>query len=93
MAFRRFELCRHADVSGISGTGRVAEGIQFSSGTCVIEWLSRTPSMGIFDSVEDLLAVHGHDGATELIWLDEDKAQAAGPLPQRGPRPCDGQAS
>jgi hypothetical protein len=71
MTFRRFELCRHDDVSGISGTGRVAEGIQFSSGKCVIAWLSKTPSISIFDSVEALLAVHGHDGATELIWLEK----------------------
>jgi hypothetical protein len=72
MTARRFELCRHDDVSGISGTGRVAEGIQFSTGKCVIEWLSRTPSISIFDSIEELLTIHGHDGKTELIWLDED---------------------
>ena len=70
MAFRRFDLCRLDDVSGISGTGRVAEGVCFSSGKCVISWLSSTPSLGIFDSVDELLAVHGHKGKTVVRWLD-----------------------
>ena len=71
MAFRRFLLCRYDDVSGVSGTGKVAEGVQFSTGKCVIAWLSTTPSVSIFDGVDELMAVHGHDGKTKLVWMDE----------------------
>jgi hypothetical protein len=70
MASRRFELCRYEDVSGVSGTGRVAEGVQFSTGKCVIGWLGKTPSITIFDNIDELIAVHGHDGKTRLLWVD-----------------------
>jgi len=74
MAFRRFMLCRLDDVSGVSGTGKVAEGVQFSTGKCAIAWLSITPSVSIFDGVDELMAVHGHEGKTELVWMDEASA-------------------
>ncbi len=71
MTFRRFELCRHDDVTGVSGAGKVAEGVQFSTGKCVIAWLSETPSVTIFDDIDALMAIHGHGGKTELVWLDD----------------------
>ena len=37
---RTFILNRLEDESGISGTGIVAEGIQFSTGKCAIGWCS-----------------------------------------------------
>ena len=40
MTARRFELHRDDDVSGVSGTGVVAEGVLFSSGRVALEWLS-----------------------------------------------------
>jgi hypothetical protein len=64
----RFELHRHHDVSGISGTGVVAEGIVFSDGTAVLHWLGEWNSTVVHKSVEQVIAVHGHSGATELIF-------------------------
>jgi hypothetical protein len=66
---RMFCLIRKEDVSGVSGTGRVAEGIQFSDGTAAIRWVGRTASMVFWQSVDDAMEVHGHGGATELVWL------------------------
>jgi hypothetical protein len=37
---KRFRLVRDRDVSGVSGTGIVAEGTMFSDGTCVLRWLT-----------------------------------------------------
>lgn len=71
MAFKRFVLFRREDQSGVSGTGIVAEGVQFSTGRCVIVWLGQYPSIGIYDSIEALEKVHGHDGSTEMRWIDE----------------------
>jgi hypothetical protein len=85
MAFRRFDLCRLDDVSGVSGTGRVAEGVCFSSGKAVISWLSSTPSISIFDSVEELLSVHGHKGKTIVRWLDAVGEAAAPESPEQCP--------
>lgn len=67
---KRFDLIRSTDVSGISGTGRVAEGIQFSDGAVVLRWLGERPSTVVWASLEDAMAIHGHDGATEAVFLD-----------------------
>lgn len=68
--FRRFILNRSKDESGISGTGIVAEGLQFSSKKCVISWLSDTPSIEIYDSIEEVRRIHGHQGETQIKWID-----------------------
>lgn len=65
-----FTLVRDVDVSGVSGTGVVAEGIEFSSGVVALMWLSQWPTSVVFhergmDSVE---AIHGHNGATRIVW-------------------------
>jgi hypothetical protein len=67
---KRFIFYRHTDVSGVSGTGVVVEGVQFSDGTVAIRWISDRPSTVIWNDINDAIRVHGHDGATELRWLD-----------------------
>jgi len=67
---RRFHLVRVEDVSGVSGTGRVCEGLQFSDGTCVLRWLTEFRSTAVYASVEDVHRIHGHNGATRLEWVD-----------------------
>lgn len=70
---RRFELHRAADTSGVSGLGVVAEGVEFGDGRCEMRWLSPKPhGRGSHDSVQDILDIHGHDGATRLVWLDPE---------------------
>jgi len=66
---RTFVLIRDRDVSGVSGTGRVAEGVVFVGGKTVVYWLSDTPSINIYGSVEEMLRVHGHGGATHVEFL------------------------
>jgi hypothetical protein len=65
---RIFKLIRDVDVSGVSGTGVVAEGIEFSDGSVAIRWLSRWASTVTWASVHDAMHVHGHDGLTRLEW-------------------------
>jgi hypothetical protein len=74
---RRFRLIRDEDVSGVSGTGTVAEGIVFSSGKAVLSWCSEYHSVTVFDSVRDLETVHGHEGRTRIEWLDPVESGAA----------------
>lgn len=59
---------RDVDRSGISGTGAVAQGVEFDDGTCVMRWLTRYRSTVIYPSMEDLVEVHGHDGATRFVF-------------------------
>ena len=68
---RKFYLERAEDVSGTSGTGRVAEGVVFSNGWCALHWLTEHTRVAVYQSVDDLEAVHGHDGATEVV-MDEE---------------------
>lgn len=63
-------LKRNQDISGVSGTGIVAVGVQLPSGQCVIEWLTFTSSIGIYRNVEHITEVHGHEGSTEVCFGD-----------------------
>lgn len=71
---KRFYLNREVDESGVSGTGIVAVGVVFPSGQVVLHWVSKrtsAKSLGIYEDMEDLEEVHGHKGATEVIWYDQ----------------------
>jgi hypothetical protein len=84
---RRFQLHRHMDVSGVSGTGVVAEGVEFGkaldivwpdgvhttlpAGWVRLVWRTEVSSTGLYASVAEVETVHGHGGATVLVWLDE----------------------
>jgi hypothetical protein len=64
-----FHLQREHDVSGISGTGRVAEGVEFSDGTVAIRWMAREhQSTVVWSSIADVEAIHGHGGVTKIVW-------------------------
>lgn len=75
---RRFQLERDTDLSGVSGLGIVAEGVEFTDGSCAMRWLTATASTGFYDSAEDLVAIHGHHGATRLVWLDDSPVAGQG---------------
>lgn len=83
---KRFELHRDLDISGISGPGVVADGLMFPDaftvtwpggsstelppGWCQVMWRGRHASTVLWPSIDGLLAVNGHGGATRLVWLD-----------------------
>lgn len=69
----RFILNRKKDVSGISGTGHVADGVVFEDGTVVIHWRGERTSTVVWDSLDDAIHVHAHQGATEFQWIDQPK--------------------
>jgi hypothetical protein len=71
---RRFELQRDADLSGVSGIGTVAEGVAFTDGTVALRWTSAWPTSVVFHDrgIEAVEAVHGHNGMTRIVWLDEE---------------------
>jgi hypothetical protein len=71
-----FTLIRHADESGISGVGRVLDGVVFHTGQVVVCWRSdlnvQKPgysSLAIYPSWDAFLHVHIHphpDDQTEI---------------------------
>lgn len=67
---RRFHLIRNEDATGVSGTGTVAEGIEFTDGSVSLRWLTTTTSTAIYNSVQDVETIHGHGGRTLVQWID-----------------------
>lgn len=66
-----FHLVRKEDVSGVSGTGIVAEGVEFADGAVVMQWqvpLQHTGGLSIFKSIEDVRRIHGHENRTVVIF-------------------------
>ena len=72
VAARRFRLIRHHDVSGISGIGVVAHGVEWPDSTVTIRWAvpDKPASTVNWDDIGAVMTIHGHDGLTELEWLD-----------------------
>lgn len=74
---RTFTLIRDTDVTGISGTGPVADGIVFPDGVTILRWRDVTgpnaergvrPTTVVHESPEAVEALHGHNGATRIMW-------------------------
>ena len=74
-----FYLNRTEDESGISGTGRVAQGFVFDNGKVAVTWLSEHPSVTVYDSIGEVHAIHGHGGKTEVV-MEPDFKKAFGEL-------------
>ena len=70
---RRFNLIRNEDVSGVSGVGVVAEGVEFHDGKVCLSWFGKHHCEAIWDTILDMLEVHGHEGRTTVVWVDEEE--------------------
>lgn len=80
---RRFALIRDVDHTGVSGTGFVAEGVEFQDGTCSIRWNGDHRSTVNWDSLDDAIAVHRHAGATRVHWFDDENGVQINPVQRR----------
>ena len=79
MSHRRFVLMRDEDVTGVSGTGTVAEGVHWPHGDVVaLRWTSEWPTSVVFHDrgIASVEAIHGHNGKTRIVWLDEEAPDA-----------------
>lgn len=65
---RTFRLIRNKDISGVSGTGEVAEGVEFHDGQCVLSWFGQHHTIEVCPCMHDVVAIHGHGGATEVVF-------------------------
>lgn len=70
VVMRCFELHRDHDVTGVSGTGVVADGVIFPDGVVAMRWRGDSPSTVVHErGLESLVRVHLHGGQTRLVWL------------------------
>jgi hypothetical protein len=74
---RPFALWRQTDVTGVSGEGTVAHGVQFADGQVVIRWLGKYASTVVWESMDAAMKVHGHDGKTRVVWVASDFSEMA----------------
>ena len=68
---RIFYLERETDLSGVSGQGRVAVGIDLGF-VAIIKWRRRGEipgAIGIYQGVKHIEQVHGHCGATTIEFI------------------------
>ena len=77
---RPFFMVRERDQTGVSGTGRVLDGIEFPNGKVAICWHTNNiaGSIGIYDSFEDFKAIHidSHPtNGTQVVWTRSDETE------------------
>ncbi len=70
---RLFHLVRDVDPTGVSGMGTVADGVVWPDGTVTVRWRGSRPSIVQWFSLDDAMAVHGHDGSTRVEWADRQR--------------------
>jgi len=79
---RMFYIVRHGDESGVSGTGRVLDGILWANGWVNIMWrtdldpmkkgMSSVTFFDSFRSFEDIHINSHPDNKTEIVWVDDE---------------------
>lgn len=73
-SMRTFTLERDEDETGVSGTGIVAWGAQFPDGIVVTRWCAASTEIRqtcVWESIEHVAAIHGHNGKTRIVWRSE----------------------
>lgn len=73
---RKFHLVRKHDLSGVSGTGVVAEGVEFHDFQCVLSWFGQFHTIAVYPKIEDIIKIHGHDGSTEVEFEDAPEKES-----------------
>jgi hypothetical protein len=83
---RTFVMRREFDVSGVSGTGTVVEGVQFSTGVVVVHWLTppQRGSISVWDSIDQFLDIHvrPHPANRTVLEFDDGEVQTWARAPQ-----------
>lgn len=70
---KTFHIIRNHDESGISGTGKVLEGVVFEDGTTVIRWCTKhnPNSTAIYNEFKHFKHLHidcHPNNETEIVW-------------------------
>lgn len=70
----KFEMSRGNDSSGVSGTGKVVEGVIFDNGQVVIRWVTESGCIAVWNSFREFLNVHvlSHPGNDTIIEFEDE---------------------
>jgi hypothetical protein len=80
---RRFVVVRNVDHTGVSGTGYVADGVEWADGHVTLRWFGEHSSTVGWSSLDHAIAVHGHDGATQFVFVDDENGEPVDPVERR----------
>src|SRR5215216_1681018 len=69
---RRFVFLRDEDATGISGVGLVVMGVLYPDGRCHYRWMTEHQTDQMADSLDKLEVVHGHQGRTRIVFVDDE---------------------
>ncbi len=79
---RLFYIVRHGDESGVSGTGRVLDGVLWANGWVQVMWrtdldpmkkgMSSVTFFDSFRAFEDIHINSHPDNKTEIVWVDDE---------------------
>lgn len=68
---RKMENAPHDDNQKNAPDQPQFEGVVFSDGRVAVRWLTAKRSTAAWDSLDDMLAIHGHpEYGSELVWHD-----------------------
>lgn len=81
---RTFTLLRHFDVSNVTGTGQVAQGVEFDDGTISLRWFGVRASTNNYACIDDVISVHCHGDKSEVVWHDQTVLGKVGELVAAG---------
>ncbi|CAG0948017.1 hypothetical protein ANRL1_04830 [Anaerolineae bacterium] len=75
-----YDLMRADDTTGISGTGRVAQIVEFESGKVAVAWCAdgRPQSVAVYNNLDEAKIVHGHSGSKFVLVLDTTQIREVG---------------
>jgi len=77
MPARRFILVRSVDITGISGTGVILYGVEWTAGGPVdVYWLG-TKTTGQYPSMEVVRATHCYNNNARVVYIDGEAEQEA----------------
>ena len=72
---KTFKLRRLEDLSGVSGTGIVAEGTQYHDGQITMSWFGRFHTITVAPDIETIERIHGHEGRTVIEWDSDSDSE------------------
>ena len=65
---KTFTVVREIDISGLSGIGKVAEGVEFTNGKCIVCWCTEVSSMVIHENIESVNKIMCSHSKSTIIY-------------------------
>ena len=75
---QKIYLDRTLDETGMSGTGKVAEGVILPNKICVMWWLVKPYTIGIYNNINELAELHSHGRNTTKVVLEKETGGESG---------------